>query len=196
MNFLAHIYLSNEIDELKIGNFIADSVKGKSYLKYPEIIQKGIILHRGIDSYTDSHEVVRKSTHRLFPYYSHYSGIIVDIFYDHFLAANWKEFYPSENLKNYTEDFYELLENNRKLLPKRVQNFMDFMIADNWLLSYADVEGIQQVLNGMNRRTGRKSNMHLATAQLQEFYSEFENEFRLFFPDLIAYSKNRIKELL
>lgn len=80
MNFLAHIYLSAEIDELKIGNFIADSVKGKAYLKFPEMIQNGIILHRGIDSFTDGHPIVRKSTHRLFPFYSHYSGVIVDIF--------------------------------------------------------------------------------------------------------------------
>ncbi|MEE2773018.1 MAG: acyl carrier protein phosphodiesterase [Bacteroidota bacterium] len=195
MNFLAHIYLSAEIDELKIGNFIADSVKGKAYLKFPEMIQNGIILHRGIDSFTDGHPIVRKSTHRLFPFYSHYSGVIVDIFYDHFLAANWQEFSMTP-LPQYTAGFYELLLKNRSILPKRIQQFMDFMIADNWLLSYASLEGIQKVLQGMNRRTGRRSNMDQSIVQLKEFYKDFEEEFRQFFPELQAYSEQRIEELL
>ena len=89
MNFLAHIYLSGNNDLLKIGNFMADSIRGNSYENYPEEIKKGILLHRSIDSFTDMHPVYRKSKHRLHEKYGHYSGVIMDIFYDHFLAKNW-----------------------------------------------------------------------------------------------------------
>ena len=96
MNYLAHIYLSGENDMLKIGNFIADSVKGKKYLDYPVSIQQGITLHRNIDEFTDSHPIVHQSVHRLFDKYSHYSTVIVDILYDHFLAANWQDFHETK----------------------------------------------------------------------------------------------------
>lgn len=194
MNFLAHIYLSGKNDEVKIGNFMADSIKGKKYLKYSKDLQKGIILHRAIDYYTDTHPVFRESTQRLFPVYGHYSGIIIDIFYDHFLAANWKK-YSDTPLEQYTLQFYKLLEDNYEVLPVKVKNFLPYMIQDNWLLSYAEIEGIRKVLAGMNRRTGRKSNMHLAIKELQDHYAEFEQEFKDFFKDVMEFSQTKIKEL-
>ena len=91
MNYLAHIYLSGDDDPLlKIGNFIADSVKGKAFKKYPQAIQNGIKLHREIDTFTDSHPIVFESKHRLFKKSRHYSSVIVDVLYDHFLAKNQK----------------------------------------------------------------------------------------------------------
>ncbi|MCM4157144.1 DUF479 domain-containing protein [Gramella sp. AN32] len=194
MNYLAHIYLSGDNELLKIGNFMADSIKGKKYLQYAETIQNGIILHRAIDYYTDTHPVVRQSIRKLFPTYGHYSGIIIDIFYDHFLAANWKRF-STIPLKDYTEDFFKLLESNYEVLPKKVKAFMPFMIKDNWLLSYAEIEGIKRVLGGMNRRTGNKSGMDKATKELDLYYSDFEDEFFTFFEDLEDFSKKRIFEL-
>lgn len=194
MNFLAHIYLSGDNDQIKIGNFMADSIKGKKYLKYPEEIQKGIVLHRAIDYYTDTHPVFKQSTKRLFSIYGHYSGIIVDIFYDHFLAANWRK-YSGSQLEKYTLDFYALLENNFHILPTKVKSFLPYMINDNWLLSYASIEGIEKVLSGMNRRTGRKSDMHLATKELQEHYQDFQFEFEIFFDEVIVFSKEKILEL-
>jgi len=194
MNFLAHIYLSGENEEVKIGNFMADSIKGKKYLKYNKYLQKGIILHRAIDFYTDTHPVFRESTQRLFPIYGHYSGIIVDIFYDHFLAANWMK-YSDTPLEQYTFQFYNLLKDNYELLPAKVKNFLPYMIRDNWLLSYSEIEGIEKVLIGMNRRTGKKSNMHLAVTELKEYYEEFEQEFEIFFKDIIGFSETKIKEL-
>ncbi len=194
MNFLAHIYLSGDNDQLKIGNFMADSIKGKKYLQYPEEIKKGIILHRAIDYYTDTHPVFKQSTQRLFSSYSHYSGIIVDIFYDHFLAANWKN-YSEVPLERYTLDFYYLLEQNQEVLPPKVRNFMPYMIENNWLLSYAKIEGIKKVLSGMNNRTGRKSGMNEATIELKEYYKEFKTEFETFFKDIQVFSNEKIKEL-
>lgn len=194
MNFLAHIYLSGDNEQLMVGNFMADSVKGKKYLKYPDKIKDGIILHRAIDYYTDTHEIFKKSTQRLFPIYGHYSGIIVDIFYDHFLAANWDE-YSDVSLEDYTLNFYRILEDHYEILPFRVKSFLPYMVNDNWLLSYAKIEGIEKVLKGMNNRTGKKSGMHKAVQELQEYYFQFENEFRMFFEDLQNFSREKIKEL-
>lgn len=194
MNYLAHIYLSGEDDDLKIGNFIADSIKGKQYIKYPKKIQKGIILHRAIDTFTDSHPVVKKSTHRLFPKYSHYSTVIVDILYDHFLAANWRD-YSQVPLSTYVNNFYDLLKINFEVLPERVKHLMPYMIRDNWLLNYATIDGIGKILYQMNKRTENKSKMDLAVKELKLFYPEFEQEFKTFFQDLERFTIERIPRL-
>jgi acyl carrier protein phosphodiesterase len=194
MNFLAHIYLSGNNEAVTIGNFIADGIRGKKYLKYPRDIQTGILLHRQIDTFTDAHKTVRLSTKRLHKNYSHYSGVIVDILYDHFLAKNWSK-YCNLPLAEYVDNFYESLENNFEILPKRIQKLMPYMIADNWLLSYASIEGITKVLEGMNRRTQNRSQMNLAVNELQEFYNEFEDEFTCFFDELINFSSQKLKEI-
>ncbi len=194
MNFLAHIYLSGDDKDIIIGNFIADGIKGKKYKNYPLQIQRGILLHRGIDSFTDQHPTVRKSTARLHENYGHYSGIIVDILYDHFLAKNWKK-YHSQPLENYVQDFYELLRNNFEILPSRIQQMMPYMIADNWLLSYATVSGISIILTQMNRRTKNSSKMNFAVIELEQYYDEFESEFTSFFIDLMSFSEEKLLNL-
>ena len=190
MNFLAHLYLSFEDDQITIGNFIADSIRGNKYNHLPEKIQKGIVLHRAIDTYTDKHPIVRQSTKRLHENYSHYSGVIVDIFYDHFLAKNWSE-YADTPLPHFVDNFYDLLENNYDILPIGVKRMMPYMIADNWILNYAKMEGISRVLNGMNRRTQNKSKMNFAILDLEEHYTDFEKEFTYFFEELIVFSKQK-----
>lgn len=194
MNYLAHIYLSGDDPDLIIGNFIADSIKGKQYLSYPPGIQKGIILHRAIDTYTDSHPTVRKSVHRLFSTYSHYSTVIVDILYDHYLAANWS-MHSNTPLAIFVDNFYELLLRNFEILPKRVQQFIPFMIKDNWLLSYASIEGIGTILTQMNHRTGNKSKMDLAVKELELYYTQFQEEFESFFKDLENFTETHLLKL-
>ena len=194
MNYLAHIYLSGENDLVTIGNFIADGIKGKTYKNYSEDIQIGIMLHRNIDTFTDAHKIVRQSTKRLHEKYGHYSGIIVDILYDHFLAKNWS-LYSDVFLKEYVEKFYNSLETHYDLLPLRIQKMMPYMMTDNWLLSYASIDGISRVLDGMNRRTKNRSGMDKAVHELQQFYNEFETEFSVFFDELIIFSKQKLEEL-
>ncbi|MBU2940470.1 acyl carrier protein phosphodiesterase [Lacinutrix sp. C3R15] len=194
MNFLAHIYLSGNNELITIGNFIADGIRGKKYQEFSKDIQIGILLHREIDTFTDAHKTVRESTKRLHKNYSHYSGVIVDILYDHFLAKNWSN-YCNIPLENYANNFYDSLQDNFEILPTRIQKMMPYMIADNWLLSYASIEGISKVLEGMNRRTENRSKMNLAVKELLEFYNEFEDEFTRFFEELIAFSKTKLLEL-
>ncbi len=194
MNFLAHIYLSGDDDLITIGNFIADGIKGKRYQEHPDIIQVGILLHREIDTFTDAHATVRLSTKRLHKRYGHYSGVIVDILYDHYLAKNWS-LYSDIPLNIYVDDFYESLHLNSELLPLRIKNMMPYMLADNWLLNYAKIAGIQNVLNGMNRRTKNIVGMDTATDELKEFYQEFEEEFTSFFEELRLFSDEKLAAL-
>ena len=190
MNFLAHIYLSFDDKEITLGNFIADSIRGNKYKHLPERVQKGIKLHRFIDTFTDAHPTVRQSTKRLHENYSHYSGIIVDIFYDHFLAKNWST-YSEVPLEVFVDNFYDLLEDNYEILPDSTKHMMPHMIADNWIFNYSKLEGIGRVLTGMNRRTKNKSKMNFAILDLEEHYDEFEKEFTTFFEELITFSKQK-----
>ncbi len=194
MNFLAHIYLSFNDPEITLGNFFADHIKGKKYQDFPENIGKGILLHRAIDSFTDAHPVPKQSSRRLYSNYRHYSRVIVDIFYDHFLAKNWKD-YSDQPLADFVAAFYDLLEAHYDLLPPGTQRMMPYMIADNWLLNYANLEGISRVLQGMNRRTQYKSQMHLAIRDLKTHYAPLEKEFQLFFPELITFSRQKFDGL-
>ena len=189
LNYLAHIYLSFDNKPRAIGNFIADAVKGKRYLKYPEEIQKGIQMHRAIDTFTDKHEAFKKSKQKLFSIYGHYSAVIVDIFYDHFLAKNWNKYHDKPLLK-FTKSFYTNLNLHSDLLPEKICKMMPYMIEQNWLYNYQYIDGIHRVLEGMNRRTKGKSNMHLAINELLQYYSDFENEFFVCFKDVTLYTKN------
>ncbi len=190
MNFLAHIYLSFGNDEITLGNFIADSIRGNRHKHLPVNVQKGIMLHRAIDTFTDAHPTVRKSTRRLHKNYSHYSGVIVDIFYDHFLAKNWQQ-YSETPLDIFVEQFYDLLEENYTILPDGVKRMMPYMISDNWIYNYSNLDGISRVLSGMDRRTKNKSKMNFAILDLETHYIDFEKEFSIFFEELITYSKQK-----
>ncbi|KAF2511525.1 DUF479 domain-containing protein [Flavobacterium zhairuonense] len=194
MNFLAHIYLSGDNDLIKIGNFMADGIRGKQFENFPEDVQKGILLHRFIDTYTDSHDIFRQSTKRLHEKYHHYAGVIVDIVYDHFLAKNWTK-YSDENLENFINRFYKSLGDNYSILTEKTQGLMPYMIERNWLLSYRTVEGIHQILTQMDRRSKNISKMQYASEELKEFYSEFEDEFTLFFEDLRLNAQQKLISL-
>ncbi|HAO14625.1 MAG TPA: DUF479 domain-containing protein [Tenacibaculum sp.] len=195
MNFLAHLYLSNNNKELMIGNFIADHVKGNKFSLFPDNIQKGILLHRAIDSYTDTHEIVRVSKRRLHERYGHYDGVIIDIFYDHFLAINWRD-YSEIPLDIFVNSVYDLLQSNINTLPQKTQDILPSVIEYNWLYNYQFAKGIKAVLNGMNNRTNGKSNMNLAIEDLLLHYDDFKNDFTIFFKDLKIFSDIKTMELL
>lgn len=192
MNFLAHIYLSNNDDNLTIGNFIADFIRGNKYKHLPNEIQKGILLHRQIDSFTDSHKIVRISKRRLHERYGHYDGIIIDILYDHFLAKNWKD-YATITLENKEQAFLELMQNNLDVLPDKVLYILPYMKSQKWLTAYANIDGIERALIAMNKRTKNKSQMHLAIEDLKIHYTEFETDFTNFFKDLRIFSEEIIR---
>ncbi len=193
MNFLAHIYLSGDDNLVKIGNFMADGIHGKPD-QFPAQVQKGIILHRAIDTYTDAHPIFRQGTKRLHARYHHYAGVIMDIFYDHFLAKNWGS-YHSQPLEEYTLAFYKALEDNYEILTEKTKGLMPYMIQYNWLASYATTEGIGRILTQMDRRTKDKSGMRTSIDELLQFYTEYEAEFTAFFKDMVAHAKEKFAEI-
>lgn len=182
MNFLAHAYLSGDNTKLLVGNFIGDFVKGREFETFEEGISKGIVLHRAIDEFTDNHAIVSQSKDRLRDKYRHYSGVIVDVFYDHFLARNWSDYHQTP-LLNYTKNIYKLLDDHNAILPKQMKFVLGYMKRDNWLYNYSKIEGIDRALTGMARRTKFDSKMEEAVMDLRSNYSLFENEFNEFVPE-------------
>ena len=194
MNFLAHLYLSGNNDLMKIGNFMADGIHGKHFENFPIDVQKGILLHRSIDTFTDANPIFRQSTKRLHANYHHFSGVIVDVFYDHFLAKNWSK-YSDEKLEDFIARFYQSLKDNYEILSLKTQTLLPYMLEHNWLLSYRTIEGIEDVLTKMDRRFKHESNMRFSVTELRNFYSEFENEFTPFFEELIVHSNLKRQSL-
>ncbi|MCE9598229.1 MAG: ACP phosphodiesterase [Spirochaetia bacterium] len=183
MNYLAHLFLSGADEEIMIGNFIADSVRGSELASFPPGVQKGITLHRQIDSYTDRHPVVTESKNRLRPEFGKWPPVIVDVFYDHFLAAGWNK-YSDEPLKGYSKRVYKILKQHKAILPERVRGFLPYMIYGNWLVGYSKLSGIEQTLRGMSNRSRFNPQMHRAVSVLRAQYDGFQDEFERFFVDL------------
>jgi acyl carrier protein phosphodiesterase len=177
-----------------IGNFIADHIRGNNYEGFSKEIQQGIHLHREIDTFTDAHKIVRKSKRRLHERYRHYDGVIIDIFYDYFLAKNWDN-YSAIPLDIYTGSINKLFNEISAELPVKSQQFIKYMIEFNILFNYQFEDGIEKVLNGMNHRTKGKSQMNLAIEDLKKLTKEFEEDFSVFFEDLRNFSNQKTKEI-
>ena len=187
MNFLAHLYLSGHDKEIMVGNFIGDFVKGKDLeARCGKGIAKGIRLHREVDFFTDRHPIVKQSKDRLREKYRHYSGVIVDIFYDHFLSKNW-DAYSSQFLPDYAEECYSTILSFDVVLPEDAKYMLPYMIKGNWLVNYARIDGIHRALSGMARRSKFESKMEEASVDLERNYDAYQNEFGDFFPLLISY---------
>jgi len=188
MNYLAHLYLSFGNEEIMVGNFIADAVKGKQILNFSEKIQEGIRLHRMIDEYTDNHPVVDKSKALVRENYKKYSGVVIDMFYDHFVAANWRDF-SDESLIMFTKRTYRTLFKYYFIMPVRMKKILPAMAAGNWLVSYESIENIGLALMGMSRRTKFETGFENGANDLRLHYKELFKDFQLFFPELISFSK-------
>lgn len=185
MNFLAHAFLSGNDQKLLVGNFIGDFVKGRQAIhSFDSQIARGISLHRQIDDFTDDHAVVLESKKRLRPKYRHYSAVIVDVFYDHFLAVEWS-LYHRKPLADYASWVYETIQSHHDILPTGVRYMLPYMIEGNWLLNYSKLEGIERALTGMSRRTPYQSKMDEAVKDLRKDYDAYKQEFDAFFPELL-----------
>jgi acyl carrier protein phosphodiesterase len=188
MNFLAHLYLSGDDDKVMVGNFIGDFIKGRNLNeRFENRIVTGIELHRSIDDFTDNHPVVVESKAKLRSKYRHYSAVITDMYYDHFLARHWSKFHPLP-LSDYTHQAYAVLMKYDAVLPEEVRYMLTYMMRDNWLVGYGTLDGIHRALSGIARRTSFPSKMEEAANDLRNNYASFEKDFLLFFPDLKSHA--------
>ncbi|MET4073267.1 ACP phosphodiesterase [Hymenobacter sp. UYCo722] len=201
MNFLAHLFLSGApgsatYADVLVGNFIADSVPGRQLENYPPAVQAGIRLHRAIDTFTDQHPVVRRSTQRLRAAgYGKYAGVVSDMFLDHFLARNFSEF-SSESLSDFAQRVHIVLRAREPEMPPRVQQMLHYMVQHSWLRGYAETEGIRRALGGLSSRASAGSGMETAATELVANYPHYEADFREFFPQLRNYTAAELLRLM
>jgi acyl carrier protein phosphodiesterase len=194
MNFLAHIFLSGDDDQLKLGNFIADSLRKKEWSAYPPRVVEGIKLHHSIDNFTDHHPVVARSKSRLRETQAKYAPVVVDIVYDHFLSANFTQI-AGMAVEQYAADTYALFQRHFDMLPRGIQHMLPYMMQHNWLVAYGQKAGLQRVFNGMSRRASFANSMQEAVDDLYAQYAAFEADFNQFFPELQQHVKRFIMNI-
>ena len=190
MNFLAHTYLSGCNEEIIVGNFMGDYVKGKNYMLFPEQVKKGILIHRDIDSFTDMHQITRVSKQRVASRYHKYAGIVTDIFYDHFLASLWDN-YSDLPLSEFVKRSYDLLKRNYKVLPDAIKRWFPTFLENNWMMAYTTVDGIELVLERMSANTSLPVHSAFAVEVLWDQYSIFMDDFLRFFPLIIKFLEEK-----
>lgn len=193
MNYLAHMYLAGDSGELVVGNMLGDFVKGRIGDEFPPGVAEGIRTHRKIDAFTDSHERVISSKRLVSRERRKFSGIIVDLAFDHVLALNWGD-YSELPLGDFIQRTYGLLAANAGLMPPRPREVLRFMIEEDWLGSYRELEGIGRALDRIavriERKFGRGSGLAGAAEEVARNYGALEENFRAFFPELVLFVGN------
>ncbi len=189
MNFLTHLFLSNSAPELLVGNLMGDFVKGRLDGRFPPGIKQGILLHREIDSFTGQNWYFLRSKRRLDQSFGHYRGVLVDLFYDHFLAAHWED-YAEVLLSVFISDAWRILCEHKEFLPDKLQRIMPFLFRD-WLPSYSDISGIAAVLQRISLRLKRANRLGEGAEALSRDYGGLYGDFRKFIPELIVFSRSR-----
>lgn len=167
------------------GNYIGDGVKGAQVRDYSEAVQRGVHFHRFIDSYTDTHDEVRASKKLFYATQAKFSGVVLDVLFDHLLAKNWKVHHDS-SLGEFVARCYRIVGQRIDSMPTRSARFYGYMYAENILESYGTLDGIRQVFRGMDYRTRFDSNMVNSTEVFASHQAELEDRFGRFFPDLVA----------
>jgi acyl carrier protein phosphodiesterase len=190
MNYLAHVFLSRSSPELLIGGVLGDFVKGREHLQqYSPAVRAGIRLHRAIDRYTDAHTIVRTSCALISPARRRFAAILVDVFYDHFLARHWQR-YTEQPLEDFTRQVYATLLPHIASYPERLQRLLPRMAADDWLASYAEIESVDAALHGIAQRFQRFPRAAVLADGVQELlhhYDVLERHFLGFFPELLSF---------
>jgi len=190
VNFLAHLFLSGDVPELLVGNLMGDFVKGRLKGHFPAGIERGISLHRGIDSFASHNRNFLRSKRRLDKSFGLYRGVLVDLFYDHFLAAHWED-YADVPLSLFLSETWRVLCKHKEFLPPRLQRMMPSMFME-WLPSYRNIGGIAVALRRMSCfRLRRANRLSEGAEELSKHYRELYGDFRTFFPELLEFSEIR-----
>ncbi|HBG87417.1 MAG TPA: DUF479 domain-containing protein [Marinilabiliaceae bacterium] len=193
MNYLSHLFLSGSSEGVKVGNFIGDFVKGSRHNRYAPEIQKGILLHRQIDSFMDSHPVTKASSELFRSRYRRYAKVLIDIVYDHFLAVNW-ELYREQSLHQFVSESHNILLRHYFIMPGPVKQFLPFLIRSRRMENYRLLSGIERTLKIMSENSSMPEHSEWAIAQIKEHYDTIDSQFKVFFEDIMAMSAKFIDE--
>ncbi len=195
MNYLAHAYLSFNDPGILAGNMISDFIKGKKKFDYPEIIQKGMMLHRAVDEFTDYHPVTQQAKQFFKADYRLYAGAFVDVLYDHFLANDKKEFANDADLNTFCQQTYGSLQTNVALLPQNFQQILPYMQSQNWLYNYQYKQGIEKSFGGLVKRAAYLSESAIAFKIFNQHYDALQICYNEFFPLLKQFAFYKLTEL-
>ena len=185
MNYLAHLHLGGDAPAELLGSLYGDFVKGPLAGQWPADIEAAIRLHRRIDVFTDSHPLQAQARARFALGRRRYSGILLDVFFDHCLALNWAD-YASEPLSRFTGRVYQVLAAEPRL-PERLAHIAPRMAAQDWLGSYREFAVLEQVVAGIDRRLSRPDLLAGGAAELERLYQPLLEDFRQFYPELQAF---------
>ncbi|WP_129125692.1 acyl carrier protein phosphodiesterase [Geomonas oryzae] len=191
MNYLFHLYLSGDDPDILTGNFMGDFVKGRLTDAYPDKLRRGIELHRRIDSFAQNHESFTASRKRLGADFGLYRGIMVDIFYDHFLAVGWRQL-STEALPDYLKRVRASVEARRNQLPERLKGLVP-VIFEEMIPSYLDTEGVADALRRMSRRVPRANPLASGGQELTRHYRFLQEDFHAFLPDIRRFAEETIR---
>jgi len=190
VNYLAHLLLSPEDDLSRLGNIMADFMRDVKREALPIEVWNGIQLHRLVDIYTDSHEVVRDLRRQFSPERRRFAGIILDVVFDHFLIKHWKK-YSSSSFHTFVDKCYQDLLQNRSIIPSRMEFVVGWMIKQDWIRSYAELENVGRALDGLAGRLKLEHGFHGSIEEIEAHYLIIEKGFLKFFPELLEHVEHQ-----
>jgi acyl carrier protein phosphodiesterase len=191
MNHLAHFYLAFEDPDMLVGQFIADSVKGNQWKNFHGGVQKGILVHRFIDHFTDQHPLCRNLRAMLRPQLGLLSPIALDVFLDHVLAKNWN-LYHHDPLPDFAQSCYDVLQLKTNELPDKMSTVLHHMSKHNWLVMYSELSGLERIMLGMSQRVKAGERLATSTQMLHNQLETINSSFLEYFPELIDACKVKI----
>ncbi|MBX3465098.1 MAG: DUF479 domain-containing protein [Planctomycetes bacterium] len=189
MNWLAHLRLAPAAPLLRLGNLCGDFVRGFDLASLHADLRRGIAQHRAVDAFVDAHPGVRRSRDRLPPPWRRFAGVLVDVFHDHFLARDWDRLGIGGPLPAFAAAVHADLRAHRDLLPPRLQQALPWLEAEQWLVGYAGLQGIDTVLRRMSRRSPRAAPLAEGAALLEVHYTALESDFAALWPELVAFAR-------
>lgn len=184
MNYLAHAFLSNNDTDLLVGNFIADHLRGNDFGDYSPKIIEGIYLHRKIDTFTDAHPKFKESKRLFYNGYERYSGVLIDIYFDHLLARSFNN-HSAIPLKDFCDRVYNIYSESKPLLPQSSSNFLEYVLKNNIYYNYSSLGGIEKVLFHLSHRINHGVMLNESVSVFKQNEKELEENFRIFFSDAV-----------
>lgn len=187
MNFLAHLHLAESTPDSRMGNLLGDFVKGQPWDdRFSDSVWTGIMEHRYVDAFTDSHPIWQQSRGLLPSNLRRFAGIIIDIFYDYFLSKHWPVF-SDVTLDQAVSEIHRDLRTALHQAPSDAREVISEMVSEEWLLNYRTISGIDETINRVSHRSRVLTPIWGACEVVTPYLEEMEGHFLTFYPDLIRY---------
>ncbi|MDD2984449.1 MAG: acyl carrier protein phosphodiesterase [Crocinitomicaceae bacterium] len=186
MNYLGHLYFSNNDSELMTANLFGDFVKGRDLSAYQPKVQEGILLHRKIDSFIDQSETVLILMRKLYASLPKVSSVAIDLFFDHLLAKNWNQFHPVP-LDDFLNQYYQNIQLSEQLYAAKFIGMMQKLIEHNWISYYPTLYGLEKSCQGVSSRISFPNELKNGKIVFLEYEEEITDTFFQFMKEANEY---------